>query len=129
MAIGKWIVVATPLLVAAPSAGHAVTEANFGMKTTGDLVALCDPGSDSPMAVAAVNFCSGFAQGAVAVQMQHDAASRGVKLFCLPSPLPSRTEALSEFIKWARASPARMGEPPADGLFRFLGERFPCPKS
>ena len=51
-----------------------------------------------------------------------------MKLFCMPNPLPTRTETLSEFAKWARASPDRMNEPAADGLFRFLGERFPCPK-
>jgi hypothetical protein len=116
------------LLVVAPCAGYAVTEANFAARTTGDMVELCDPQSDSAIANAAVNFCQGFAQGAVSVEMQHDAGSRTMKLFCLPDPPPTRNGTLSEFVKWARASPDRMNDRASDGLIRFLGERFPCPK-
>jgi hypothetical protein len=122
-----WAACVALLLVLAPSAGHAVTEANFAARTTGDLVELCDPQPGSALASAAINFCQGFAQGAVSVEMQHDAASRSMRLFCLPTPLPTRNETLSEFVRWARAAPGRMDGPPADGLFRFLGERFPCP--
>jgi Rap1a immunity proteins len=109
--------------------GAAATEANFGARTTGDLVELCDATPDNAMGTAAVNFCQGFAQGAVSVEMQNLAAFRGQKLFCMPNPAPTRTETLNEFVKWARASPNRTAEPPADGLFRFLGERHPCPQS
>jgi hypothetical protein len=122
-----WIAAMALLLATAP-AGHAVTEANFAAKTTGDIVELCDPQSDSALANAAVNFCSGFAQGAVAVEMAHDAGSRSMKLFCLPDPPPTRNEALAEFVKWARASPDRMNASATNGLIGFLGERYPCPK-
>lgn len=110
-----------------PVAAQAATEANFTASTTGDLVELCDAKPDSPLASAAINFCLGFAQGAVSVEMQHDAGSRSMKLFCLPAPLPSRLDTMSGFVKWARASPDRLNGLPSDGLFRFLGERFPCP--
>ena len=123
-----WTAAAALMLVLCPGAGHAVTEANFAARTTGDIVELCDPQSDSALASAAVNFCSGFAQGAVSVQMAHDAGSRSMKLFCLPDPPPTRNEALKEFVQWARPSPERMSAPAADGLIRFLGERYPCPK-
>jgi hypothetical protein len=116
------------LLVAAPHGGHAVTEADFSARTTADLVALCDPQSDSAIANAAVNFCSGFAQGAVSLEMAHDAGSRSMKLFCLPDPPPTRNETLAEFVKWARASPDRMNASAVNGLIGFLGDRFPCPK-
>ena len=114
------------LLLIAPKSGHAVTAADFTAATTGQLVALCDPPADSPMAIAALDFCYGFAQGAVSVEMEHDAASRGLKLFCLPTPPPTRAQTITEFVQWARNSPGHMADPPADGLFRFLGERFPC---
>ena len=117
------------LLLLAPCAAHAATEANFDARTTADLVELCGATADTPIGIAAVNFCQGFAQGAVSVEMQNLAAFRGPKLFCLPNPAPTRTEALSEFVKWARASPDRMAAPITDGLFRFLGERYPCPQS
>jgi Rap1a immunity proteins len=122
--------VATALLLAlAPSTGHAVTDADFTASTTGELVALCNPQPESPLATAAINFCYGFAQGAVSVEMQRDAASRGPKLFCLPTPPPARSKTMAEFVQWARTSPDHMADPPADGLFRFLGQRFPCPKN
>ncbi len=112
-----------------PVVAHAVSEANFDAKTTADLVALCEAKPDDAMGIAAVNFCQGFAQGAVLVEMQNLAASRGPKLFCLPDPPPTRNEAIQEFIPWARSSPERMSEAATNGLVRFLSERFPCPKS
>ena len=124
----RWTAAAA-LAFLAPFAAHAATEANFGAKTTGDLVELCEATPDNAIGTAAVNFCQGFALGAVSVEMQNLAAFRGPKLFCMPNPPPSRNEALSEFVKWARASPDRMSATSTDGLFRFLSERYPCPPS
>jgi len=121
--------VAAMLVLLAPRVAQAATEANFAAGTTADLVELCAATPDSAIGTAAVNFCEGFAQGAVSVEMQNLAAFRGAKLFCMPNSPPSRNEALGEFVKWARASPDRLAQPPADGLFRFLGERYPCPPS
>ena len=128
MTLKGWAVAAA-LVLLAPCAAHAATEANFGAATTADLVELCTAASDNTMGTAAVNFCEGFAQGAVLVEMQNMGAFRGPKLFCMPKPLPSRNEALSEFVNWARASPDRMAATSTDGLFRFLSERYPCPPS
>ncbi len=118
-----------PALFAAPSA-FAVTEADFAAKTTGDLVNLCsaDP-KEGSMATAALNFCHGYAQGAVTVQMEIQAASKRPKLFCFPDPAPTRTQSLSEFVTWAKADPTRLTQPAADGLMGFLHERFPCGKT
>ena len=124
----RWTAAAA-LAFLAPLAAYAATEANFGAKTTGDLVELCEATPDNAMGTAAVNFCEGFAQGAVSVEMQNMAAFRGPKLFCMPNPPPSRNEALSEFVKWARVSPDRMSATATDGLFRFLIERYACPQS
>ena len=114
--------------VMAPSGAFAVTEADFAAKTTGDLVNLCGADAKEAMGTAALNFCHGFAQGAVSVVMEEAAASKRAKLFCFPSPAPSRTATLTEFVTWARANPARLNGTPADGLFAFLKERFPCGK-
>jgi hypothetical protein len=62
------------------------------------------------------------------VEIARDAGSRGMKLFCLPGPAPTRNETLAEFVKWARASPDRMNSSAVNGLVGFLGERYPCPK-
>ena len=124
----KWSV-AAGLVLLGSSAPHAATEANFGARTTGDLVELCAATPDNSIGTAAVNFCEGFALGAVLVEMQNQAAFRGPKLFCLPNPPPSRNAALGEFVNWARTSPDRLAQSSTDGLFRFLSERYPCPPS
>ena len=114
-------------IVLGPAGSRAAVEADFTVRTTGDLVRLCDPTSNDAMANAGINFCHGYVQGAVGVEMQHEAASRSMKLFCLPSPPPSRNEAIAAFVKWAKSAAQRQDGPPADAIFRYLGERYPCP--
>src|SRR5215472_7271754 len=128
MKLKDWTI-AAGLVLLAPCPPHAATEANFGARTTGDLVELCAAIPDNAMGTAAVNFCEGFAQGAVLVEMQNQAAFRGPKLFCMPDPPPSRNQALNDFVNWARSSPDRLAQSSTDGLFRFLSERYTCPPS
>jgi Rap1a immunity proteins len=123
-----WIAAAA-LASLAPSAALAATEANFAAKSTGDLVELCGATPDNGVGTAAVNFCEGYFQGAVTVEMLNMAAFRGPKLFCLPNPPPTRSETMSAFVNWARATPDRLAQSPTDGLFGFLRERYPCPTS
>jgi hypothetical protein len=121
---------AAALIALAPTAAFAVTTQDFAARTTGDLVDLCSADPHTPMGEAAVNFCHGFAQGAVTVEMEHQAATPDrPKLFCFPTPAPTRTATLEEFVKWAQASPAHMQDRAADGLFSFLRQRFPCGKN
>ena len=128
MKLKGWAV-AGGLALLASGASRAATEANFGANTTGDLVELCTATPDNQIGTAAINFCEGFAQGAVLVEMQNQAAFRGPKLFCMPNPPPSRIQALNDFVNWARSSPDRLTQSSTDGLFRFLSERYPCPPS
>jgi Rap1a immunity proteins len=120
-------IAAAALALLAPSAALAATEANFDAKSTGDLVELCAATPDNGLGTAAVNFCEGYFQGAVTVEMLNMAAFRGPKLFCLPNPPPTRAETMSAFIGWARATPDRLTQSATDGLFGFLRERYPCP--
>ena len=130
MRLEGWIAAAAlALLALAPSAALAASEANFNANTTGDLVELCGATPDNGLGTAAVNFCEGYLQGAVTVEMLNMAAFRGRKLFCLPDPPPTRAATMSEFATWARAAPDRMAQSPTDGLFRYLSERYPCPSS
>ena len=109
-----------------PGAARAVTDQNFNARTTEDLVALCSADPADAKGSAAVNFCHGFTQGAVSVEMERSGANRQRRAFCFPNPSPSRTTTLEEFVKWAKANPAHMSDPPARGFFAFLSERFPC---
>ena len=121
------LIVAAALALFGPNAALAADEANFNAKTAGDLVALCSATPDNGLGTAALNFCEGYLQGAVTVEMQNMVAFRTHKLFCLPDPPPTRAQAMSEFVGWAQAVPDRLTQSTTDGLFRFLSERYPCP--
>lgn len=112
----------------ATAAHAAVTEAQFPPKTTADLIALCSDTKDDPMMTAAVNYCHGFAEGAVEVALSYEAVTRpSHEPFCLPSPPPSHTQALAMFVSWANADPQRLNEPAIVGLLSFLTQQYPCP--
>jgi Rap1a immunity proteins len=115
--------------VACVTAQAAVSRDQFPPRTTGDLVALCGAGKDDPLMTAAVNFCQGFAEGAVEVALGYESMARqNRKPFCLPTPGPSHNEALAQFAAWANAEPKRLDEPPGVGLIRFLVHQYPCPQ-
>jgi Rap1a immunity proteins len=128
MTFKGWIAMAA-LALLVPSAAHSATEANFDAKSTSDLVELCSATPDNGIGTAALNFCEGYIQAAVTVEMLNMAAYRGPKLFCLPNPPPTRTQAMGDFVNWAKAAPDRMTQTATDGLFGFLRERYPCPAS
>jgi hypothetical protein len=92
-------------------------------RTANDLADLCAANPKEPQGDAKINFCHGYAQGAIAVEMRH---AGDQKPFCFPSPPPTRTQTLSEFVSWVRATPEHRNETALDGLFKFLAERYPC---
>ncbi len=92
-------------------------------RTSGELADLCGAKPGSAGADAKINFCHGFAQGAVAVRLR---TAGDKKPFCFPNPTPSRTTTMTEFVAWVKAAPANADTPSQDGLFRFFGERYPC---
>jgi hypothetical protein len=92
-------------------------------RTAGELAALCAVSPETPGADAKINYCHGFAQGAVDDRLRVDADKRP---FCFPSPAPSRTSTMHEFASWVHADASRREMPVLDGLFTFLHERFPC---
>ena len=92
-------------------------------RTAGELADLCAANPKDPQGDAKINFCHGMAQGAITVEARHD---EGKKLFCFPSPPPTRTTTMSEFVSWVRANSERRSVLAIEGFFRFLGERYPC---
>jgi hypothetical protein len=91
--------------------------------TAGELAENCGANPREPGADARINFCRGFAQGAIDVELRH---AGDKKPFCFPNPAPSRAETMNQFVNWVRAMPDRRSMPSSEGLFRFLAERFPC---
>jgi hypothetical protein len=102
---------------------HAAEPITIRTNTAGELADVCAVNPRAPAADARINFCHGFAQGAIDVELHHAGAS---KPFCFPHPGPSRTETMHQFVDWVRAVPDRGSMPSTEGLFRFLAERFPC---
>ena len=92
-------------------------------RTAGELAALCATDPTSSGADAKINFCHGFAQGAVDDRLR---MATGAKPFCFPNPTPTRTATLRDFVTWVRTTPENRDLPVLDGLFKFLGERYPC---
>jgi Rap1a immunity proteins len=108
----------------ASSASAAVSESQFPPHTVADLIAICAP-KDDPLMTGAVNFCHGYAEGAVVVEEAHEAQRGGRKLFCLPTPRPPRDPELASFITWANEVPARLDMPAIDGMFIYLAGKYP----
>jgi len=116
------------LVAGATIASAAVMESQFPPRTVRDLIEICAPSKEDPMMTAAINYCHGFAQGAVIVEEAHEDHRDVRKLFCLPSPPPPSGSELSKFIAWANALPSRLDEPAIDGMFIYLAETYPCPQ-
>jgi Rap1a immunity proteins len=110
------------------TARAAVTEDDFLLRNTGDLVDVCTATQADPMYTAAVNFCQGFGVGVFRVLQEEDMARRSRHLFCLPNPPPTRNEGLAAFVQWAKADASRMSQPAADGIAAFLADQYKCPK-
>jgi hypothetical protein len=107
----------------AASGAEAAQPIALRARTAGDLAELCGANPKEPGADARINYCHGFAQGVVDLELQHTADK---KPFCFPTPAPSRSATLGEFVSWVRALPEHRTLPAIDGLFKFLAERFPC---
>jgi hypothetical protein len=112
------VAAALPLAIAA-----AAEPISIRTNTAGELAEACAANPREPAADAKLNFCRGFAQGAIDVELRHSGEK---KPFCFPNPSPSRASTMSEFVGWVRAMPDRRAMPSTEALFRFLDERFPC---
>jgi hypothetical protein len=103
--------------------GQAATPVNLRSRTAGELAALCGANPREAGSDAKINYCHGYAQGAITVELGHAGEK---KPFCFPNPAPTRAETLKEFVAWVRADSSRRDLGASEGLFRFLGERYPC---
>src|SRR5271165_1133100 len=122
-----WLAGIAMCAAALPATGHAaVTEDTFQLRTTGDLVELCSIAPSDPMGTAALNFCHGFAVGVYRVLEAENAARRGGKLFCVTDPLPTRSQAIADFVQWAKATPEVLSQGPADGIASYVTKKYPC---
>ncbi|KAF5047960.1 hypothetical protein DSECCO2_455050 [anaerobic digester metagenome] len=113
-------------LLALPALAGAVTEKDFEVKTTQNLIDLCTAAPKDPLYNQALNFCHGYLVGAYQYYAAAAAGPEGVTLVCFPENPPTRNEAIGMFVEWAKAHPQYMGEKPVETEFRFLMETWPC---
>ncbi len=109
-----------------PLIAGAVSEQDFEVQTTENMVNLCTASPDDPLYHHAINFCHGYLVGAFHYYQVISAGPAGPKLVCAPDPQPSRNTTIDMFIDWAQAHPQHWGEPPVESQFRFLMEKWPC---
>ncbi|HEX3347479.1 MAG TPA: Rap1a/Tai family immunity protein [Acetobacteraceae bacterium] len=104
-----------------------VTQDDFLVATTGNLVALCGAAETDPLYTAARNFCHGFGIGTYRALAIQEAASRAKrKMFCMPPNEPTRDQAMAAFVQWASARPSTLASAPTDGIAEFLISHYPC---
>jgi Rap1a immunity proteins len=109
-----------------PVLAGAVTEEDFEAETTQSLLNLCTVSADDPRHKEAIHFCHGYLVGAYDYHIAERSGAGLQPMVCLPTPHPSRNEAISLFVAWAKAHPQYMGERPVEAEFRFLIETWPC---
>lgn len=111
------------LLLMATGAG-AQDAKQFELRTTRDLVKLCDIPANHPLSKEAIGFCLGYIEG---IADFHDslAATERKRIACPPSGT-TRRQAARVLIDWAEANPAMMDRPPLEGLLRAAEAKWPC---
>ncbi|BBK31543.1 hypothetical protein EDC65_0345 [Stella humosa] len=118
---------AAACLSAALPATAAVTQDDFLVARTSNLVALCTVEPQDPLGSQALHFCHGYMAG-VADQYQALGSPRpgAPRPFCLPDQRPTRSQAIGMFVEWVKANPAEASAEAVDSLFRFARATWPC---
>jgi hypothetical protein len=109
-------------------AGAAVTDDDFVLATTQNLVNLCSVSASDPRAKEAIQMCEGYMLGAYHYYLSTNSGKNDMRLVCMPSPTPTRDRVVAMFVEWAKANPQYMKEAPVDSEFRFMSARWPCKK-
>ncbi len=111
-----------------PGWAGAVSEKDFEVQTTEDLLNLCTAAPGDPLFQQAVNFCNGYLVGAYKYYEAAHSGPGAPKFVCLPNPPPNRNNSIAMFIEWVKARPQYWKESPVETEFRFLMEKWPCNK-
>jgi len=109
-----------------PVIAGAVSEKDFEVQTTENMINLCTASPDDPLYHQAINFCHGYLVGAFHYYEATTSGPAGIQLVCAPDPRPSRNATLDMFIDWANANPQYRGEAAVESEFRFLMQKWPC---
>ena len=109
-----------------PVIAGAVSEKDFEVQTTENMINLCTAAPEDPLYHQAINFCHGFLVGAYRYYEAAGSGPAGLKLVCLPDPPASRNDIFAMFVEWVKAHPQYLKEKAVETEFRFLMEKWPC---
>ncbi len=96
------------------------------LETTRALLELCAAEPGSPRYAARLSYCEGFIAGTGLLYEKLVEAGAIRPWACAPQA-PSAQEVREAFVKWARAHPRHLDEPPVDGFWRAMAATWPCP--
>src|SRR5262245_22374119 len=105
-----------------------VTDDDFVLATTQNLVNLCSVSPSDPRAKEAIQMCEGYMLGAYQYYLATNSGKNAMRLVCMPNPTPSRNEVAAMFVQWINANPQYLKEAPVDSEFRFMSAKWPCKK-
>lgn len=114
-------------LLAPALASAALTEEDFFVKNTQDLVDLCSAPESDPLQDASEHFCHGFVSGAWQYHEYVNKGPEGRPLVCPVEPYPTRDQVVAGFVAWSGANPKYMAEPAVESVFRYAISKWPCP--
>lgn len=127
MRIGRLALALVIALLAARPASALLTREDFFVKTTQDLIHLCEVSDDDPLRLAGIGFCHGYLVGAYQYMQALTDGPKSKPWVCPPSPPPTRVEAVKMFVAWCKDHPQYLQDVPVETLGRFLAETWPCP--
>jgi hypothetical protein len=122
----KMIIVMCMFFLMSSGMASAVSEEDFEVQATENLINLCAAPPDDPLYHQAVNFCHGFMVGAFHYHLAQARGPKGVKMVCIPDPRPARSEVIKTFVEWTKERPQYWKEEAVETEFRFLIENWPC---
>ena len=115
------------LSIAFPSIALAnVTEENFALDTTGDLIALCGVDAADPNAMAAIHMCHGYFVG---LHHFHTMMGRSLEghVYCMEvEERPTRDQVIAMLVEWSRAHPEHDSMEAIDGVLQWAADTYPC---
>ena len=123
---GKWMILVLFVLLCAPGWAGAVSQENFILDTTDDLVAICTAPDGDPLQEEAISFCMGYLVGAYHYHMAENAGPVGSPMVCPPDPRPPRAQVVKMFMDWVKKHPEYKNDEPVEIWFRYLIETYPC---
>ena len=98
-------------------------QAKDNAMSTADLLSYCKSKDND------IVTCEIYGQAVYDTYLVYSQHRKAPKFICVNQPAPTRKAVIQEYVAWADANPKYSQDAAADSILRFLGGRFPCPKS